>query len=236
MGEPIQVGAPQTDGRRRLLMLAGGAAVVILAVLVLPGLLFGGGGGDVEDPTSFSVPPAPAAPVAPGEGAVPETMAAFSAKNPFEPLLDLAAAPPAEAPTDAADPTAPATTVVLPNESFPVVEGGGQATPAPSDPGAGGSAPDAAPGDVGGETTTTTAPPGPPPRQPDRVAMLEIFTDPGGQVVATIRVNDVVHQVAEGDEFATSYRVVSLDIRSRCGQLLFGDERFGLCEGDETLK
>jgi hypothetical protein len=30
--------------------------------------------------------------------------------------------------------------------------------------------------------------------------------------------------------------VLSLDEPSRCGQFLFGDERFPLCEGDEVSK
>jgi hypothetical protein len=37
-----------------------------------------------------------------------------------------------------------------------------------------------------------------------------------------------------GDTFATSYKVVSLN--EPCGQFLFGDSPFQLCEGEETIK
>ena len=226
MGEPIQVGGPQGDGRRRVLLLAGGAALVILAVLVLPGLLFGGGS-TPEDPTSFPVPEQGSQPTVPVEDAVPETVEAFTDKNPFEPLVAVDA-PSGEAGGDTGE--EPAGDEPVP--PFPTGETSGDEEPIPGEEEP---VPGEQPTGEPGETTSTTAQ-APPPRQPDRVAMLEVFTDPGGQVVATIRVNDVVHQVAEGDEFATSYRVLSLDLESRCGQLLFGDERFGLCEGDETLK
>ena len=231
MGEPIQVNGPQGDGRRRVLLLAGGAALLILAVLVLPGLLFGDGGGP-EDPTSFPVPEGAAPPEAPTDATVPETIEAFTDKNPFEPLVAVEASAAgagdgAEVPAEGEEPIPPFPAEEDPVED-PLPDGGEQPAGDSDDPGD--------PDDPGADGSTTTTEPAPPPRQPDRVAMLEVFTDPGGQVVATIRVNDVVHQVAEGDEFATSYRVLSLDLDTRCGQLLFGDERFGLCEGDETLK
>jgi len=94
---------------------------------------------------------------------------------------------------------------------------------------------DPAPSDGGGEpgsTPTTTAPP----RQPDRVALLEVFTTPEGAPAAAVRINDTVYRVPVGEDFAGRYRVLSVDQSTRCAQLLFGDERFGLCEGDETLK
>jgi hypothetical protein len=36
--------------------------------------------------------------------------------------------------------------------------------------------------------------------------------------------------------FDTSYRVLDLDPETRCASLLFGDDRFGLCEGQETQR
>ena len=69
-----------------------------------------------------------------------------------------------------------------------------------------------------------------------RVALLEIFTDTDGRIVANVRVNDTVYKVGEGDRFAGSYQVVSLTLDSGCGQFLFGDDRFRMCEGEELIK
>jgi hypothetical protein len=74
------------------------------------------------------------------------------------------------------------------------------------------------------------------PRPAQRVALLEVFTDADQRLVATVRVNDTVHEVGEGDSFASNYRVVSLSQAERCGQFLFGDDRFRLCEGEQLLK
>ena len=242
MAEPIVIGDGDGDGRnRRILVLAGAALAVVLAVVVLPGLLFGGGGDDDED---FDFPP-----VAQGvptttvpEDPPAETFESFSDKNPFSPLVDVT--PAAGGGGDVGTSVDPTTTTTpfpdqgsfgFPNDgptpTFPPNDGsdGGSFG---GDPGAGND-----PG-TGGDTSTTstTGPPPPPARQPDRVSLLEVYTDQGGTIVASVRVNDATHQVAEGDEFATSYRVLDLDIGTRCAQLLFGDDRFGLCEGEETLK
>jgi hypothetical protein len=40
--------------------------------------------------------------------------------------------------------------------------------------------------------------------------------------------------VGAGDTFAVSYKVISL--QGRCGQFLFGDSSFQLCEGRTTIK
>ena len=53
--------------------------------------------------------------------------------------------------------------------------------------------------------------------------------------MADVRVNSTVYtQLAPGEEFAGSYKVVSLE--GNCGSFLFGDERFRLCKGEEVLK
>lgn len=233
MAEPIVVGEGGPDRNRRVLILAGVAAAVVLALVVLPGLLFGGGGDD--DDLAFP-------PVAPGvttTTAVPaeapaETFESFSDKNPFEPLIDVT--PAAGADTGTSVDSATTTTPPPGGGSFEFPSEGPAPTFPPDDSTGSGGDPGTA-GEPGeSETTSTTGPPPPPSRQPDRVSLLEVFTDQSGTVVASVRVNDVTHQVGEGDEFATSYRVLDLDIGTRCAQLLFGDDRFGLCEGEETLK
>jgi hypothetical protein len=217
MAEPVVIGAQPGGRNRRMLLLAGIAAALVLAIVVLPGLLFGGGGGGSED---FDFPPVAVdstTTTTPVDGDAPaETFESFSDKNPFTPLVDVSAGetPP---PDDATGSTS-----TIPPEDVIVEE-----SPPPTLP------PE---GDTGETTTTQPGPPPPPARQPDRVSLLEVFTDQSGTVVASVRVNDVTYQVGEGDEFATSYRVLDLDIGTRCAQLLFGDDRFSLCEGEETLR
>lgn len=224
MAEPIQVNAGADGGRRRLLVLVGIAAVVLLAVALLPGLLFSSDDSGPSDDELFG---SPAQATTTTLVDLPtETFEVFSSKNPFRPLV--AIAPPTADPVGESTPVGDAAEGVdVIEPTFPpFVEDEGTSVPFPDD----GRAVDPP------ATPSTTAAPAPPPRQPDRVGLLEVFTDPGGQVVASVRVNDVTHQVAEGNVFATSYRVVDLDISTRCGQFLFGDDRFALCEGDEVLK
>jgi hypothetical protein len=221
VSEPIVVGGARRVGNQRALVLAGVAVAVLLAVVVLPGVLFGGGG---EAAVDDAFPPAASTTtttLVTAEDAPDETFEAFSSKNPFTPLLVLAA-PAGETETGTAIDTT-ATTLPLVD---PVSVDGGFTFPISGD---GAVLPDAG-------TTPTTVAPAVPVRQPDRVALLEVYSDLGGRLVASVRINDATYGVAEGDEFAFSYRVLDLDLGSRCATLLFGDDRFGLCEGEETSK
>jgi hypothetical protein len=49
-----------------------------------------------------------------------------------------------------------------------------------------------------------------------------------------IRVGGIVRQARIGERFAKSFRLLSL--ARGCAELLFGDEQFSLCEGDEISK
>lgn len=215
MAEPIIVsGGKKSDNRRVKIMGAVGAAIFLLLV-VLPKVL-GGGGGGAGDVTEF--PPVVAPPAAPAQGAaVPETFEGFTSKNPFKPLVAMASASGGGDVTTVDTGGGP----VIPPGDFvdtPATIPGedGQPVVVPTDPGA----------------TSTTVPP----RQPDRVGLLEVYTDQGGQPVTSVRVNDTTYQVVRGDRFAGSYQVISIDVASRCGDFLFGDDRFRLCEGDEVRK
>jgi hypothetical protein len=73
------------------------------------------------------------------------------------------------------------------------------------------------------------------PRTTQRITLLDVFTE-AGRTAANVRVNDTVYKVTAGETFATSYKAVSISGSSACGQFLFGDEPFQLCEGQETLK
>jgi hypothetical protein len=223
MGEPIQVGEAK-GGNRRALKLVAVAIAALAAVVVLPGLMFGGGSSPSTEDAFGSIEVDTGAPPAtvPDGDPPPETVQVFSSKNPFRPLVDTTPTPTEPVGAAVADPT---TVTTLPFDSFVfddyvVPDEGAPVAPDP----------DPAP--------APAAPAGPvaPPRAPDRVSLLEVFTDLGGQVVASIRVNDITHQVAETGDFAGMYRVVDLDAGNRCAQLLFGDAPFGLCEGDEVIK
>ncbi len=83
--------------------------------------------------------------------------------------------------------------------------------------------------------TTTTQPIEVQPVRNQPVALIEVF-DEDGELTATVRVGSTVYRVTVGDVFEGSYQVVSLDLTTGCGVFLFGDTRFDLCEGQETLK
>ncbi|HVM03531.1 MAG TPA: hypothetical protein VM242_00005 [Acidimicrobiales bacterium] len=67
------------------------------------------------------------------------------------------------------------------------------------------------------------------------MAVLDVFTE-GDRVLANVRVNDTVSKVGAGDSFANNFKVVSLELDTRCGKFLYGDDQFRLCRGEELLK
>jgi hypothetical protein len=201
-----------------LLGIGGGLVVLVLAASLFLG---GGGDGDGDDTALPTTPPA-TGPVNDDEaddgaddgdtvdGALDETFEVFSTKNPFEPLI--------------------------------VVGTGGTGT---GGTGTGGTPTTAGPGgtvppDGSGTTPTTTAGDGASgggatePRSRERVTLVDLFDGDDGERTATVRVNDTVHTVTAGDQFADRYQVVSLG--EECGDFLFGDSPFELCVGEETLK
>ena len=79
--------------------------------------------------------------------------------------------------------------------------------------------------------------PRPPSNEPapgTSVALLDVFQQGDGTPMAKVQVGSTVYTVGVGDVFASSYRVVSLN--APCGQFLFGDAPFKLCEGEEVIK
>lgn len=83
-----------------------------------------------------------------------------------------------------------------------------------------------------GTTTSTRAPSFEPPAGTP-VALLDVF-DENGVTRARVQVGSTVYTVGIGDVFATSYRVV--DLAGQCGEFLFGDSPFSLCEGQQIVK
>ena len=86
------------------------------------------------------------------------------------------------------------------------------------------------------------------PRPPDRAAppvvaktpakrtvrLTDVYVDPAGKATAKVKLDGTDLAVKDGQQFAGSYRVLSLDVTARCGNFLFGDQPFSLCAGEET--
>jgi len=89
-------------------------------------------------------------------------------------------------------------------------------------------------GGGGGGSTSTTNVPSNEPSPGTSIALLDVFQQADGTEMAKVQVGSTVYTVGEGDVFATSYRVVSL--AAPCGQFLFGDAPFRLCEGEQVIK
>lgn len=208
MTEAINPKPAENPNKRAFIMLgvAGGLVVLFLLYSVLLG---GGGGGG--DGSADSAAPADAPAAVPETttttAGTPETFEVFTAKNPFQP------------------PTSPI----------------GTGTPTTSPPGttvttSPGTSPTGGTGGTGGSgTTPTSAMPAAEPRRGERLAMIEI-TQAGGRTLVDVRVGGTAYRVGEGDEFASSYRVVSIDTATNCARFVFGDDQFRLCVGEEVIK
>lgn len=221
MSEPVMVGgAPTAPSNRRALIMLGVAAVIAVLALLLPKVLFSSDTPDEDFAAAFPPPAADAtiqAEVSDGIVAEPaRTFEVFSTKNPFTPLIDTT-------PVAAIAPAAPGT---LAAGVAPAVTADGTTAPAAVVD----TAPTAvvAPAPVGGVAAE--------PVSSQRVALLEVFVNAEAVTVASVRVNDTVHEVAEGTTFATRYKAVTLSVADGCGQFLYGDDSFRLCEGEELLK
>jgi hypothetical protein len=51
---------------------------------------------------------------------------------------------------------------------------------------------------------------------------------------AEVEVNDTIHPVTEGEVFAENFKL--LFVSGDCASMLFGDDQFTMCEGEEILK
>lgn len=213
MSEPILVSEGSRPSNSRALKLLVLAGVLLLLGLVVPKVLFGngngGGNGGGGDATAAASPPTTTA-VAPGEVPAEETVGPFSSKNPFAPLV--ADAPPAAA----ASPVSPG---VVPASSGTAVPETVPAAPVPMT-------------SVAPAPTVAESPPAP--RAPARFGLVAVRQDADGVAAASVRIDGAVFDARVGQDVGGSYRVVKLDVASRCGEFLFGDQRFSLCEGEET--
>jgi len=196
-----------TGERRRLIVL-----LSILGVIVVGGIakftIFNGGGGSKSSTSTLTT-----LATAPAGGLTGTSDASRSTTPPA--TFDVFATK---------NPFEPVIIVTPPDDTTPTT---------PTTDGTGNTTPTSSPTGTGGSTTSTTTPsvePGP----GTSVALLDVFHSSGGTDKAKVQVGSTVYTVGTGDVFATSYRVVSLS--GQCGQFLFGDAPFKLCEGEEVIK
>jgi hypothetical protein len=216
--------APETGARRELngqqaVLIVGG----LLLVLVLAWFFFLRGGGEPEETAAPIVPPtttpepepSPTVTIVkpPRKGPV-ETFEVFAPKDPFKPLVSAASlgggtATGTQGGTETGGTNGTGTT-----------EGTGTTGPgtAPA-PGTGNSS-----GNGGGGSRNVEG---------HTVKLIDVFTDKGRQR-AQVQVNGTVYTVDEGETFAENFKVLS--ISGGCASLLFGDDQFTICEGEEILK
>ena len=115
---------------------------------------------------------------------------------------------PATAGTTTPGTTDPGTTD--PGTTDPGTTDPGTTDPGTTDPGTGGQA-------VGGHT----------------VRLVDVFSQDGSPR-AQVSVDGSVYTVAEGETFAENFQLTS--VSGTCATMLFGDDQFTLCEGEEILK
>lgn len=195
------------------------ALIVALVVLVLALVWFfllRGGEEPVDELTApVATPtevPTEAPTVAPGgqRKRPVETFEIFAPKDPFKPLVTEGAA--------AAEGGTQAGTGEQPGGG----NGGGGNGNGAGGNGAGAPGPGGQPGGGGGDRVGD-----------HRVRLVDVFTEKGRRR-AQVQVDSTVYTVDEGERFAQNFKLLS--ISGECATMLFGDDQFTLCEGEEILK
>lgn len=159
------------------------------------------------------------------EDVAEQTFEIYSARDPFEQLVQ----PPSDPGGDGGDATADTTpSTSTPSFGSPT---GGSATPAPTGSPRAGATADPTPH----ATATPTATPTPTPTglAAREVELVDTLTR-DGEPRALIAVNGRGYEVAEGQTFAHDFRLVSLD--PPCATLTYTGQRFLLCKGDKIRK
>ena len=140
-----------------------------------------------------------------------ETFEVFAPKDPFDPLISAATADGTAADgTATGDGTAAGDGTAGDGTGTTTTNGNGTGTTTTNGGRDGGE-------DVGGH----------------RVSVIDVFQQ-GGQGRAQVRVDGTVYTVDEGERFAANFQLMSTS--GQCATMLFGDDEFTLCEGEEILK
>ena len=198
---------------RQLLIVVGGLVLLLIVLWFL--FLRGGGEPEAAAPVTppATVDPAPEVtpdvdkPKRPGGGPV-ETFEVFASKDPFEPLVNPAGA------TGAPTGTAPATDPgAAPGDGGTGAgNGDGTGTNGGNDGGSGDGS-----SNVSGHT----------------VRLIDVYRQ-NGRTRAQIQVDGTVYTVDVGERFAENFELV--DVSGECASILYGDDQFSICEGEEILK
>lgn len=193
-------------------------ALLLLGLVVLLGILWflflrGGPEEVVATPpvTTPTTAPAPEETTDPDGGRKKEpleTFEVFAPKDPFRPLIAAVGSGTAAAPTGTTTTTGGTTGTTGDPGTAP---SGGSDISGDNRGSGGGSQ------NVGGR----------------RVRVIDTFRA-GGEARARVQVDGTVYTVGEGDRFADNFEVMS--ISGSCVSMLYGDDQFSLCEGEEILK
>ncbi len=209
---------------KRVMMIGGVGLVVILGLLAFS--LSRGGGSSSSSPPTTTVPSSRSVSeraLASGRRAqtspsttttttttpvnsMPDSFETFTERNPFQPAVGVSTGVTTTPDTSGTTGTTPTTA--------PATSGTASGT------GTG----------TGATTETTTASQNP--SAGTVVQLVEVV--PGSPPSARVQVASTVYTVTPGQTFDTSYKLVSLS--GTCGQFLFGDSPFQLCQGQQVLK
>lgn len=204
-------------------------ALAVLGVLLLLALVwFFLLRGDGDDTETVTADPAPVTQETPepaeedtsddaGRDAPVETFEVFAPKDPFDPLVSPATAGgTATTTTDGATTiTADGTTTTTDGTGTTTTDGTGTTTTTTSGSGSNG-------GGGGGSNVDG-----------HRVRVIDVYRE-GGRSRAQVQVDGTVYTVDEGERFADNFQLMSTS--GRCATMLYGDDEFTLCEGEEILK
>lgn len=223
--EFIEEDTKKEASRRQIAMIVG----VAVLLLVLFWFLFLRGGGE-DAPTDQTLPAPPAPTVTdipgpegdgeggkgdkPGDGPV-ETTEVFASRDPFKPLLTTGGSGETTDDTGEITDTTDTGDASTDTDDTGTIEDPGGTTDDP-DPDGDGNGSD---GDQNVEGHT--------------VQLIGI-NGSGDDATAQIQVDDTIYTVQEGETFADNFELLSTS--GECATVLFGDDQFTVCEGEEILK
>jgi hypothetical protein len=200
---------PTRSGIDRRLIAAIGALVVVLLALVWFVFLRGS-----PEPEEIAAPAPQAAPALTPEPERDEPARKPGSGGPVETFQVFAPRDPFE-PLVSADDSAAAAD----GTGATVDTGGGVIT---NDSGSAGGDASGAPADTGGSSVGG-----------HNVSVIDVFAAQGSPQ-AQIEVDGTVYKVSDGETFADSFELLSAS--GECASMLYGDDQFTLCEGEEILK
>ena len=198
-------------------------ASLLLLLLLVWFFFLRSDGSDVEVDTSAPVPVEETEEqdddtevASPDKNSPVETFEVFAPKDPFDPLVSASAVGAGDAQTAGGTATTDGTGTATTDgtgTTTTTTNGTGTTTTTTTTGGGGGGGGS----DVGGH----------------RVRVIDVYRQ-GGANRAQVQVDGTVYTVDEGETFAENFQLMSTS--GQCATMLFGDDEFTLCEGEEILK